>query len=164
MKLHVANFFDAPRLTGVAGEAIPEGSVILLFGSNAAGERVFKAVTNGQSALLVNGNYGVALKISKEPNAVASSTAPASFGDRTVTIVSGDLITQVKRGAILEYSVSLLHDSLNPNTAGTLPVAGAALGIVGGKFCSAGTGSAITSPVIGRCLDIIGSKVRIELV
>lgn len=164
MKLHVANFFDAPRLTGVAGDAIAEGAVILLFGTNAAGERVFKEVGNAQAAALVDGNYGVALKVSKEPNAVATSAAPASFGDRTLSIVSGDLITQVKPGAILEYDASLLHASLDPARAGTLPVAGAALGVVGGKFCTVATGSAITSPVIGRCLDIIGSKVRIELV
>lgn len=164
MKLHIANFFDAPRLTVVAGETIALGAVVVLDGTNAAGERIVKTVLNSESAKLVAPNYGVALKVSKEPNAVAESTTPADWGNRVVNIRSGDLITQVKKGAILEYDVSLLDNSLNPNAGGTLPAAGAALGVLGGKFASAAAGGAITTPVIGRCLDVLAGKVRIELV
>lgn len=162
MKLHVANFYDAPRHTAVAGEAIALGAVIKIV--NDGGTRKAMTVADADAALLVAGNYGVAYKVNAQENAVTSSTAPAAFGDRTGPIASGDLIVQVDRGAILEYDVSLLHDSLNPNAGGALPAAGAALGVKGGKFCTAGTSGAITSPVVGRVFDLIGSKVRIQLV
>ena len=162
MKLHIANFYDAPRHTAVAGEAIALGAVIKIV--NDGGTRKAMTLGNADSALLVAGNNGVAFKVNAQDMAVSESTASAATGDRTGPIASGDLIVQVDRGAILEYDVALLHDSLNPNEGGALPAAGAALGVVGGKFCTTGTASAITSPVVGRVFDIIGSKVRIQLV
>lgn len=162
MKLHIANFYDATRHTAVAGEAIDLGAVIKIV--NDGGTRKAMTLADADSALLVAGNYGVAYKVNVDPNAVSESTAAAATGDRTSPIVSGDLIVQVDRGAILEYDVTLLHDSLNPAEGGALPAAGAALGIKGGLFCTAGTASAITNPVVGRVFDIIGSKVRIQLV
>lgn len=162
MKLHIANFYDAQRHTAVAGEAIALGAVIKIVNQN--GARKALTVADADAALLVAGNYGVAFKVPTEPLSVTTTTAPAAWGNRTLTIASGDYIVQVDRGAILEYDVALLHDSLNPNNGGALPAAGAALGVKGGKFCTAATSGAITSPVVGRVFDIIGSKVRIQLV
>lgn len=162
MKLHISNMYDATRHTAVAGEAIALGAVIKIV--NDGGTRKAMTLADADSALLVAGNYGVAYKVNVDENAVSSSTAPSAFGDRTSPIVSGDLIVQVDRGAILEYDVTLLHDSLNPSAGGALPQAGAALGVKGGKFCTTGTASAITSPVVGRVFDVLGSKVRIQLV
>ena len=162
MLLHIANYLDATRWTIEAGEAIPIGAVIRV--ANNAGVRTAYLVDDADAALLVPGNYGVAFKVLADPLGVASSTAPASFGDRTVSIAEGDSIVQVDRGGILEYDVSLLHDSLNPNEGGTLPVAGAALGIKDGLFCTAATVDAIVSPVVGRVFDILGSRVRIQVV
>lgn len=161
--LHIANFLDAQRWTVQAGADIALGAVIRI--ANSGGNRVAFQVADGDAALLVPGNYGVAYKVNADPLAVTSSTAPASFGDRVNPPVSGDLIVQVDRGGILEYDVSLLHDSLDPNAGGTLPAAGAALGVKDGLFCAAsGVSGAITSPVVGRVFDIIGSRVRIQIV
>jgi hypothetical protein len=161
-KLHIANFFDAPRWTVRAGQDLAEGQVIRIV--NQGGERTAVAVANGDSALLVAGNYGVAFKVNVDPLGVDTSSAPAAFGDRTLNLNSGDYIVQVDRTGILEYDVSLLHSSLDPNRGGALPVAGTALGVVGSLFCTTGTASAITSPVIGRVFDVLGSKVRVILV
>lgn len=161
-KLHIANFFDAPRWTVRAGAALAEGQVIRIVNQN--GERTALPVADGDAALLVAGNYGVAFKVNVDPLGVTESTAPAAFGDRTVSLDSGDYVGMVDRTGIVEYDVSLLHDSLNPNNGGALPVAGAALGVKDGLFCTVGTGSAITSPVIGRVFDVLGSKVRVLIV
>jgi hypothetical protein len=164
MLLHIANFEDAPRRTATAGSAIPMGAVTVA--SSVAGVRILNPVANAQAALLVPGNYGVALKVSKLMLQVTSVTGsiPADFGSRLTAIVAGDSIVEVGRGAILEYDVSQLHASLAPTRAGTLPVAGTALAIVGGLFCTVATASAIVTPVIGRVFDVVGGKVRVELV
>ncbi len=162
MKLHIANLYDAERPTAVAGEAIALGAVVKIV--NDGGARKALQVTDADAAALVPGNYGVAYKVPTDPLSVTSSTAPADWGTRTLSINSGDYIVQVERGAILEYDVSLLHNSLNPNAGGALPAAGAALGVKGGKFCTTATAGAITSPVVGRVFDLIGSKVRILVV
>ena len=163
MLLHIANFADSNRQTVTAGADIPLGSVVVA--SDVAGVRTVNAVGDAQSALLVKGNYGIAFEVSKLQLQVSSvvGTIPADFGTRLVAIKSGDLIAEVKPGAIMEYDVSLLHSSLDPNRSGALPVAGAALGIKGGLFCTVGTASAITSPVVGRVNEVVGGKVRIEL-
>lgn len=161
-KLHVANFYDAPRWTVKAGASLAEGQVIRIVNQN--GVRTALPVADGDAALLVAGNYGVAFKVNADPLGVATSTAPAAFGDRTLQLNSGDFIVQLDRDAIVEYDVSLLHDSLNPNEGGALPVAGAALAVKDGLFCAVGTGGAIASPVVGRVFDILGSKVRVIIV
>lgn len=164
MLLHIANYADASRRTAIAGEAIALGAVIKL-NANAAGERQALTVADGDAALLVSGNYGVALKVSNQMLQVsASDDVPTEFGTRLVEIKSGDAIVEVAKGAVLEYDPSLLHSSLDPARAGALPSVGQALGIKGGLFCTAGTGGAITSPVIGRVFGLVGNKVRIELV
>lgn len=166
MKLHIANLYDAPRLTAVAGEAIAIGAVIKITGANADGERLAMTVADADSALLVKGNYGVAVKVSADDLQVSESLygVPTEWGSRVVAIASGDAIAQVGPGAIIEYDPSLLHNSLNPAASGALPAVGEALAIKGGKFCKANVASAITSPVVGRVFDVLGGKVRIELV
>lgn len=164
MLLHIANYFDSSRRTAIAGEAIPLGSVIKLSAAP-NGDRLAQVVADADSALLVAGNYGVAMKISTERLQVTkTSNVPQDWGSRLVTIASGDAIMEVARGAILEYDPSLLHTSLNPAAGGALPAVGAALAVKGGKFCAAGTSGAIASPVIARVHGLVGSKVRIELV
>lgn len=164
MLLHIANYFDASRRTAIAGEAIPLGSVIKLSAAP-NGDRRALVVADADSALLVPGNYGVALKISTlQLQVTESNNVPAEFGTRLVAINSGDAIIEVARGAILEYDPSLLHNSLNPAQGGALPAVGAALAVKNGKFCAVGTSGAIASPVIARVHGLVGSKVRIELV
>jgi len=160
--LHIANFLDATRWTVTAGANIALGAVIRI--ANSGGQRIAFQVVDANSALLVPGNYGVAYKVHVDPLAVTSSTAPAAFGDRRNEIVSGDLIVQVDRGGIVEYDVSLLHTSLNPNLGGTLPIAGADMAVKNGLFAAVGTSGAIASPVVGRVFDIIGNRVRIQVV
>lgn len=165
MKLHIANFYDAPRHTAIAGAAVDLGAVIKI-DQGPAGERRALQVTDADSALLVKGNYGVAVKVSADQLQVSEvvSGVPSDWGSRIVAIASGDAIVQVGPGAIIEYDPSLLHSSLNPSAGGALPTVGTALGLKGGKFCTTGTASAITSPVVGRVFDVLGGKVRIELV
>jgi hypothetical protein len=165
MKLHIANFFDAPRHTVFAGEAIEMGAVIKI-SEGAAGERLAMQITDSDAAHLVKGKYGVAAKIPTNPLTVEEQLygVPQEWGSRVVQIYSGDAIVQVAPGAIIEYDPSLLHDSLNPAEGGSLPAVGAALAVKGGKFAAAGTGGAIASPVVARVFDVLGGKVRIELV
>ena len=165
MKLHIANFYDAPRHTAFAGEDIDVGAVIKI-SAGPAGERLAHQVTDADAAQLVAGKYGVAAKINTNPLAVSETLygVPEEWGSRVATIKSGDAIVQVAPGAILEFDPSLLHDSLNPAEGGTLPVVGAALAVKAGKFAAAGTGGAIASPVVARVFDVLGGKVRIELV
>jgi len=165
MKLHIANFYDAPRHTAVAGEDIALGAVIKISAAT-NGERKALTVGDSDAAELVAGKYGVAAKVSVDQLQVSESLygVPTEWGSRVVAIKSGDAIVQVAKGAIIEYDPSLLHDSLNPIAAGNLPVVGEALAIKGGKFCKANVSGAITSPVVGRVFDVLGGKVRIELV
>lgn len=165
MIIQIANFYDAPRRTAVAGEAIPQGAVIKLTAA-ADGQRKAMKLTDSDSALLVFGKYGVAVKISARQYQVTQSLfgVPSDWGSRITTIVSGDQIVEVGRGAILEYDPSLLHDSLNPANGGALPVVGDTMAIKGGLFAAASASGAITSPVVARCFDVLGGRVRIELV
>ena len=162
MLLHISNYMDADRLTAKAGEALTMGQVVKVTG--VSNVRTLTYVRDAESALLVAGKYGVAFKVSSEELQVATSTVPVDFaGTRLNTIASGDWIAWVGPGAILEYDVSILHSSLDPARAGTLPVIGDALGVKDGLFCRANVGSAIISPVIGRVYDILAGKVRIQL-
>ena len=164
MLLHIANYAAAHRLTATAGSDIPLGAVIVA--SDVGGERRVNGVTNAQGALLVPGNYGVALKVSKLQLQVTSVTGatPEDFGTRLTSIKSGNAIVEVKPGAIMEYDTSLVHSSLDPKRGGALPLAGAALAVHNGLFCTPATAGAITSPVVGRVNEVIGGKIRVEIV
>lgn len=163
MPIHIANWYEADRRSAKAGETITQGMVVKVsdWGN---GERKLLKLADGDAALLVNGGYGVVMKISTDPGQVSTSTAPAALGDRTITIVSGDQVIEVRRGAIVEYSADLLHSSLDPARSGATPVTGAALAIKSSQWCTTGTGSAITSPVVGKVFRVFGTKVLVELV
>lgn len=159
MLLTIANFYEADRRTAVAGEAIAMGAVIKI-SDDGKGARKANTVQDADAALLVAGKYGVALKVSNDPLQVSSSTVPSEMGSRIVAINSGDFIVEVRKGAILEYDVSLLDASI---TAANV-VVGEALAVKSGKFCKSNVAGAITSPVIGRVFNVHNGKVRVELV
>lgn len=165
MLIHIANYFDADRRSALAGEDLPLGAVCKVAG-NASGDRVLTKVAAAGD--LVPGKFGIAFKVSSDPLQVTSSTANADaradLGNRVVAIKSGDQIVEVREGAIVEYAPSLLDDSLNPAEGGTLPDVGEALGVVNGLWCDATAVGAIVAPVVGRVYDVVGGKVRIELV
>lgn len=162
MAFNIANFFEADRRSARAGETMSQGMIVKVsnFGS---GERKLMKVGNSDSALLVSGNYAVVCKFSTDPGQVNTSTAPSRLGSRITTISSGDHVVEVRRGAIMEYSADLLDASLDPARSGTTPAVGDALEIVGSLWCKVGTGSAITSPIIGRVFRVFGTQVLVEL-
>lgn len=161
--IHIANFLESDRLSAKAGETMTQGMVVKVR-SDLKGGRELMKVANGDSALLVAGNYAIIYKVSTEAAQVISSTAPAALGDRTVTIVSGDQVVEVRRGAKVEYTADLVDASLDPARAGTTPTPGDKLEIVGALWCKAGTSSSITSPICGRVLRVFGTNFVVELV
>jgi len=166
--LHVANFFEAPRYTAKADGAIAMGQVTKLIGVS-GNDRLLLALEDADAALLVEGNYGVAYKVSEDPDQVQTTTGffgapvPAPTRDRVPAIVSGDLMVELRPGCLIEYTAGLLHDSLNPGAAGTTPSVGDALEIKDGLFAEVGTTGAITSPIIGRTYKVFGTNVIVEL-
>jgi hypothetical protein len=165
MKLHIANFYDAPRHTVLAGQDIAVGAVILV-GPGANGMREAVQCTDADEDLLVKGNYGIAFKVSVNPLQVSEVLygVPLEWGSRMTVINEGDLIGQAAPGAILQYDPSLLHASLDPARGGVLPAVGDALAIKGGLPARANVTDAITEPVVLRCFDVLAGNVRIELV
>ena len=168
MLLHIANLAEADRRTVVAGEDLALGAVVIASENGTTGARKVMLITAATE--LKKGVAGVAWKVSADADQVTSSTAntdsSADLGSRIVTISEGDLIVQVRKGAIMHYDVSLLHSSLDPARAGTLPSPGDALAIdaTTGLFCKADVVGAFTSPVFGVCYETFGTtKVRIEL-
>jgi hypothetical protein len=162
MKIAIVNYLDADRRTAIAGAQLPLGSICKV-AADAKNNRVLTAVT--QSSDLQNvGAYAFAFKVSSDPLQVTSSTVPSELGNRIVSIASGDMIVEARRGTIMEYDPSLLDASLDPARAGALPVAGATLAVKNGLPCSVGAASAITTPVVLRCYNVVNGKVRVELV
>jgi hypothetical protein len=165
-KLHIANYFEADRRSVRAGEAMDLGSVITITDNGSGGRVAMKVTSAGQA---VSGIVGVAFKVSADPLQVTASTvnadSGADLGSRIVTIASGDAIVEVRRGAILEYTADLLHDSLNPAEGGATPAVGTALSVKDGKWCTAATSSAITpTDAVAKVYRTFGTKVLIELV
>lgn len=165
MLLHIANYFDSDRRSAIAGNDLSMGAVCKVTADAVTGERVlnFATVTGDLQNV---GAYAVALKVSADPLQVDTSSVPVEYlGNRIVTIKSGDKIVEVRRGAILEYSPTILDASLDPARAGALPTAGAALAVKNttGLPCTTGAAGAITSPVVLRCYNVVNGKVRIEL-
>jgi len=156
MPMNIVNFFEADRRTARAGETMTQGAVVKV-SDWGDGQRKLLKITTGDTPAV--GAYGCAYKVSADTYQVNSTTAPASFGDRTVTIASGDYVVEVRKGAIIEYSADLLDASLaTPQPVGT------ALGVIGGKWCTAGTGSAVTAPVMGKVFRNFGTRTLIEIV
>lgn len=165
MPINVANLLDADKRTAVAGEAITMGMVIKLSDDGAGRRKALKLLDADAAVAAKPGTYGVAYKLSTDSNQVASSTAPAVLGDRTVSISSGDLIIELRRGSIVEYSADLLHSSLDPSRAGTTPQAGTDLNVKGSQWCAlAGVAGSMSGTVIGRVFRVFGTKVLVEVV
>lgn len=163
MPLHIANLLEADRRTATAGETMDMGMVVKVQSDNAGGRYLMK-LADGDSALAVSGNVGVVYKVGTDAFQVDSSTVPTEFGSRLVTIASGDLVVEVRKGAILEYSLDLLHSSLTSSGVQNC-IPGEKLEIKDSTFCKAGTSGAITSPIVGRCYGLRGTTtVLVELV
>jgi hypothetical protein len=164
MPINIANLFESDRRSATAGESMVQGMLVKV-SDTGTGTRELNKVDNGDTALLVDGNYAIVMKVSMDPAQVASSTITSSprvagSGD----IAEGDAVIECRRGTIMEYSADLLHASLDPGRAGETPVPGQSLGVVDAQFCKANAASAIVSPVIGRVFNVYGTKVQVELV
>lgn len=168
MPIHIANYLDADRRSATAGEAITMGMVCKVSDAGDGTRKLLK-LGDSDSASVVSGKWGVAYKVSTDAAQVDTTDLTAAqlakFGDRRVTIASGDAIVEVRKGAIISYSLDLLHDSLNPDEGGTLPEAGDALEIKGSQWCEVGTSGAVTT-LAGRCYGLAegNTKVLVELV
>lgn len=164
MPIHIANFYEADRRTAVAGENMTQGMVVKI-DQSASGERRLYKLLNTDSAELVAANYAVVAKFSVDPDQVESTTAPSPTRDRTtVNVLSGDMVVEVRRGSIIEFSADLLHSSLDPARSGATPAATDTLAIKDSLFCKTDVASAITSPVVARVYKVYGTAVLVELV
>ncbi len=168
MLIHIANYFEADRRSATAGEDMDLG-VVTVASPDGTGQRELNKLTT--QAEVKAGKVGIAFKVSADPQQVTASTVNADsnldFGTRVVSIKEGDQIVEVRQGAMVEYDISLLDDSLNPDEAGTLPVVAQALAInpVNSKFCKADVVGAIVAPVFGIVFEVRGTrKVVVELV
>jgi hypothetical protein len=169
-RLHVANYQEARRYTAIANATLQLGEIIKIVAGATAGTRYAArstAVGDVQKTTL----WGVVMKISSDAQQVASTTASAATGDRTVTIASGDAVVQVGAGAVIEYHQALLHDSLDPDRGGVTPLVGDSLGIAtSGSLCRWTTAASTsytnvgTTIHVGRVFRTFGKKVLIQLV
>lgn len=169
-RLHIANFQEAPRESAIAASALGLGEVVKLQAGAVAGTRYALRVT-AAADVQAPGLWGVVMKVKADPTQVAVSTAPVNLGDRTVTIASGDLVTVIGMGAILEYHQALLHDSLNPDNSGATPLVGHSLGVSTtgstAKWSTAATTSLTNVGVtihVGRVFRTFAKKVLIKIV
>lgn len=167
--LHIANYFEAPRLTVNAAVDLDLGEVIKVVTGAVTGARYAQRVTAAADVQKA-GQWGVAMKISADPFQVSSSTVSSALGDRIVTIASGDAIVQVGAGAIIEFHRSLFHDSLDPDRSGVLPVVGDSLGVATSsskaRFSSAASSSLTnvgTTIHVARVFRTFGTKVLVQL-
>lgn len=169
MLIHIANYMDSDRRTATAGEDMPLGCVTVHTPDAAGLQRKLMKITSAGD--IKPGRVGIAFKVSADPRQVTSSTVNADsgldFGTRVVSIKEGDMIVEVRRGAMVEYDVSLLDATLDPARAGVLPVVGEELGIdpATALFCKNNKAGAIVAPVLGVVFELRGSKkVVVELV
>jgi hypothetical protein len=156
MSFHIANFLEAPRYSARAGEAMPLGSVckVLDWGN---GEQKLLKLGTGDAAYLSGSNYAVVTKFSTDPNQVASSNVPASYGSRVVAIASGDHVVACYPGSIMEYTSDLLDASLSA------PHVGDDITVKDGKFCLAGTAGQASAQIVATVFRVFGTKTLIEL-
>lgn len=159
--VNIANLAVADRRTASAGEAMSMGMVVKVSDDGAGGRKLMKLL-DADSAEVASGKFAVVYKVNTDAFRVDSSTVPTEWGSRLITIASGDLVVEVRKGAIIEYTLDELDASLTSAGAPNC-VAGEALEIKGSKWCKAGTGGAVTA-LAGRCYDILGNNVRVELV
>lgn len=166
---HVANYFEASRLTVLSAVALDLGEVIKVVTGAVTGQRYAQRVTVAAD-VQAKGQWGVSMKISADPVQVSTSTVSSTLGNRIVAIASGDSIVNVGAGAIIEYDRSLFHDSLDPDRTGVLPTVGASLGVAtsGSKtrWSSAASSSLTnvgTSIHVARVYRTFGKKVLVQL-
>jgi hypothetical protein len=152
MLISIVNYFESDRRTAFAAADMALGSICKVT-ANANGDRLMTTAPV-QADLQKVGAY-----------AIDVTSVPVEYlGNRVVSIKSGDAIVEVRRGAIVEYDPSLLDASLDPARSGVLPTDGATLAVSAtGLPCTTAAVGAITSPVILRCYNVVGGKVRIEL-
>jgi len=166
--IQIANYEDARRLSATAGETMAQGEVVYV-SDDGSGNRFLMKVGNGDAAKLLAGNYGIVFKVDVRAEAVESTFVGVGQKElggttRLTTIVSGDAVVVVGRGAIVQYAPADLDDTLNAAEGGALPAVGDSLGVLGSKFCKADAQSAIVSPYIGRVNLVLGTNVLVELV
>lgn len=161
MLIHVANWYDADRRSALAGSAFALGSVCVAT-AGAKGDRVVNPVAS-DADIAKTGAVSIVIKVSSDPLQVDASTVPSEMGTRIVTIKSGDQVVECRPGSIVEYHPSLLDASLDPARAGTLPTVGQSLGVKGGLPCALGAASALVAAPILKVYDVVGGKVRVEL-
>lgn len=158
MAFHIANFFDAPRFSARAGETLEPGDLVkVLDWGN--GERKLMKLSSSDAASLSGDKYAVVTRFTGEPNVVSSSTIPARLGSRIVTISSGDHVVEVRKTAILEYSL----DELDASLQSTPPTVNQELTSKGEKFCAVGTAGQNSGKVVGQVFRIFGTRYLIEL-
>jgi hypothetical protein len=165
MGVNIVNLVESDRRSCRAGEDMSQGNVIKMEDDGSGGRRAM-LVDNGDSLTL--GKTGVVLKVKMDGHRYADSTTLSAvqlreLGDPRLYIDSGDQVIECRRGTILEYSLDALHSSLTSAGQPNCSV-GDDLGIKDHMFCTAGTSSAITSPVIGRVFKTTTTKIFIELV
>lgn len=168
--LHIANLFEAPRDSATAKVALAIGSVVKVVPDASGAQKSLDKLT--LAAEVVKGLWGIAWKVSADPDQEASSTSNADIGwdaagDHVVKIAAGDQIVHVGVGARIDYPCSLLDASLDPARAGAQPAVGAKLGInpTNSLFCDAAVAGAIVDPVTAVVIERRGlDHVVVELV
>lgn len=169
--IHVTNWKYADIGTGVAAAAMSQQGLVCKVTDDGAGRRLLTPILDTEDALVLAGNYAVALKVDTDPNEIDFAnpdglTVPGATRDRSVTIAADDLVMECRAGTKLEYSADLLDNSLNPAQGGTTPTVGQDLGISGSKWATiaAATSAGIATPVVGRVHKVFGTSVVVELV
>lgn len=161
MLVHVANWYEADRRSATAGAALPMGGVCVATG-DANNNRVLN-VAASDADLAKTGQVSIVIKVSSDPLQVDKSTVPSEMGNRIVTIKSGDAVVECRAGSIIEYAPEALDASLDPARGGTAPVVGQKLGVKAGLPCSlAASGALIAAPIL-EVYNLVGGKVRVEL-
>lgn len=162
MLIHVANYFEAERRSAVASGVLPLGGVTVATQGTSSAERSLALVAS-DADLAKTGQVGIVIKVSSDPLQVDSSTVPTELGSRLVAIKAGDRVVECRPGSIVAYDPSLLDASLDPARAGALPTVGQSLGVKAGLPCTLGASGALIAAPVLKVYDIVGGKVRIEL-
>jgi len=128
------------------------------------GARTLTVLGDTDDALVVSGNYAVAMKYGTDAYEVDTTTADTALtGDRRVSIKQGDLIVEARKGTILEYDASEVDASLDPNRAGALPTDTDTLGVKGGLWCTNAAASPTGIQNVAKVHSVSGTKIKIEL-
>ena len=157
--MHISNFFECDRLSAVAGEAMSTGMIVKVSDTGKGERKLMKLLDADTPAA---GAYAIVTKELVDPNEVDATTAGADTGIRTVSIASGDPVLELRKGVKVRMSLDLLHSSLDPNRAGTLPAVGDTVLVKGSQFCKNNVAGAVAT-VIAKVLRVYGSGNSAEL-